>query len=114
MYIALLFTTKSTVETVRFLLRKGVNNVLRQEFNSDPIGAFFGKLRAMCWGNAALDARAVTTAFTHIVKKRRYRQKSRIFATKTLKKRWCLPEDVIGELEALREHRRKPPTSVAY
>ncbi|KAH6944764.1 hypothetical protein HPB50_004968 [Hyalomma asiaticum] len=69
-YTALLFTAKSTVETVRFLLKQGVNYVLTKKFNSDPIEALFGKFRAMCGGNDALDARAVTTALTHIVKEK--------------------------------------------
>lgn len=65
---ALLFTTKSTVQTVEFLLRRGVNSILTRKLNSDPIEALFGKLRMMCGGNDMLDARAVTAALDHIAK----------------------------------------------
>ncbi|KAG0417709.1 hypothetical protein HPB47_005399 [Ixodes persulcatus] len=69
-YSALPFSTKSTVDVTRFLLRKGVSYVLTRKFNSDPIEALFGQLRFMCGGNDGLDARAVTTALDHIVKKK--------------------------------------------
>ncbi|KAH7982528.1 hypothetical protein HPB52_005471 [Rhipicephalus sanguineus] len=114
-YAALLFTTKSTVETVRFLLRKGVNYVLTKKFNSDPIEALFGKLRAMCGGNGALDARAVTAAFTHIVKENALPSKDMGIRDENIEEAAVsIPEDVIEELQALREPPRKPPNSVAY
>ncbi|KAH7950535.1 hypothetical protein HPB49_025511 [Dermacentor silvarum] len=59
---------KSTVQTTRYLLSRGVRYVLTRKFNSDPIEAVFGRLRSICGGNDALDARAVTTALDHIVK----------------------------------------------
>lgn len=65
---ALHVTTKSTVETARFLLRNGVNCVLTRKLNSDPIESIFGRIRFMCGGNDMLDARAVTTALDHIIK----------------------------------------------
>ncbi|KAG0437677.1 hypothetical protein HPB47_017336 [Ixodes persulcatus] len=68
--VPVLFSTNSTVEVTRFLLRKGVSYVLTRKFNSDPIEALFGQLRFMCGGNGALDARAVTTALDHIVTKK--------------------------------------------
>lgn len=114
-YTALLFTTKSTVETVRFLLRKGVNYVLTKKFNSDPIEALFGKLRAMCGGNDALDARAVTAALTHIVKEKALPSKDMGIRDENIEEAAVpIPEDVIEELEALREPPPKPPNSVAY
>ncbi|KAG0431933.1 hypothetical protein HPB47_021325 [Ixodes persulcatus] len=65
---ALLFTTKSTVETTRYLLTQGINYVLTRKLNSDPIEAVFGRVRYMCGGNDMLDARAVTAALDQIVK----------------------------------------------
>ncbi|KAH6943709.1 hypothetical protein HPB50_025634 [Hyalomma asiaticum] len=67
-YQALLFTTKATLETTRFLLGRGMKYVLTRNFNSDPVEALFGRLRSMCEGNDVLDARAVTIALDNIVK----------------------------------------------
>ncbi|KAH7979786.1 hypothetical protein HPB49_011046 [Dermacentor silvarum] len=65
-YHVLLFTTKATVETTRFLLERGIKYVLTRNFN--PVEAPFGRLRSMCGGNDLLDARAVTIALDNIVK----------------------------------------------
>lgn len=86
-YNAPLFSTRSTVEAAQFLLRSGVNCVLTRKFNSDPIEALFGKLRFMCGGNDALDARAVTAASDHIVQGRRGHRKKQMNKVKTPKKR---------------------------
>ncbi|KAH9367943.1 hypothetical protein HPB48_014565 [Haemaphysalis longicornis] len=60
---ALLFTTKSTVETTRYLLTQGINYVLTRKPKQRPIEAVFGRVRYMCGGNDMLDARAVDGCF---------------------------------------------------
>ncbi|KAH7952556.1 hypothetical protein HPB52_024010 [Rhipicephalus sanguineus] len=63
----------------------------------------------MCGGNDALDARAVTAALTHIVKEKALPSKDMGIRDENIEE-----DDVIEELEALREPPRKPPNSVAY
>ncbi|KAG0423688.1 hypothetical protein HPB47_000533 [Ixodes persulcatus] len=114
-YSALLFSTKSTVEVTRFLLRKGVSYVLTRKFNSDPIEALFGQLRFMCGGNDALDARAVTTALDHIVKKKALPSKGVAVQDEDAEEAAAsVPQDVVEELKALKAHLSAPPASVAY
>lgn len=114
-YNALLFSTRSTVETAQFLLRSGVNYVLTRKFNSDPIEALFGKLRFMCGGNDALDARAVTAALDHIVKEKALPSKETNEQGEDAEEAVAsVPQDIVQELEVLREHSPTPPASVAY
>ncbi|KAH7971793.1 hypothetical protein HPB52_002792 [Rhipicephalus sanguineus] len=63
----------------------------------------------MCGGNDTLDARAVTAALTHIVKEKALPSKDMGIRDENIEE-----DDVIEELEALREPPRKPPNSVAY
>ncbi|KAH7950738.1 hypothetical protein HPB52_000226 [Rhipicephalus sanguineus] len=68
----------------------------------------------MCGGNDALDARAVTAALTHVVKEKALPSKDMGIRDENIEAAVSTPEDVIEELEALREPPRKPPNSVAY
>ncbi|KAH7952382.1 hypothetical protein HPB52_022182 [Rhipicephalus sanguineus] len=69
----------------------------------------------MCEGNDAPDARAVTAALTHIVKEKALPSKDMGIRDENIEEAAVsIPEDVIEELEALREPPRKPPNSVAY
>ncbi|KAH7935659.1 hypothetical protein HPB52_011446 [Rhipicephalus sanguineus] len=69
----------------------------------------------MCGGNDALDARAVTAALTHIVKEKALPSKDMGIRDENIEEEAVyIPEDVIEELEALREPPRKSPNSVAY
>ncbi|KAH7939494.1 hypothetical protein HPB52_013239 [Rhipicephalus sanguineus] len=69
----------------------------------------------MCGGNDALDARAVTAALIHIVKEKALPSKDMGIRDENIEEAAVsIPEDVIEELEALREPPRKPPNSVAY
>ncbi|KAH7969641.1 hypothetical protein HPB52_020727 [Rhipicephalus sanguineus] len=68
----------------------------------------------MCGGNDALDARAVTAALTHIVKEKALPSKDMGIRDENIEEAAVsIPEDVIEELQALREPPRKPPNSVA-
>ncbi|KAH7942975.1 hypothetical protein HPB52_003045 [Rhipicephalus sanguineus] len=65
--------------------------------------------------NDALDARAVTAALTHIVKEKALPSKDMDIRDENIEEAAVsIPEDVIEELEALRQPPRKPPNSVAY
>ncbi|KAH9367820.1 hypothetical protein HPB48_008075 [Haemaphysalis longicornis] len=114
-YNALLFSTRSTVQTAQFLLRSGVNYVLTRKFNSDPIEAQFGKLRFMCGGNDALDARAATAALDHIVKEKALPSKETNEQGEDVEEEVAsVPQDIVQELEVLREHSPTTPASVTY
>ncbi|KAH7951669.1 hypothetical protein HPB52_011156 [Rhipicephalus sanguineus] len=66
----------------------------------------------MSGGNDALDARAVTAALTHIVKEKALLSKDMGIRDENIEEAAVsIPEDVIEELEALREPPRKPPNS---
>ena len=66
---ALLFTTKSTVDSVRFLIRVyGFAFVLTRRFSSDEIEQLFGTARQMVGGNFKLDARSWTYSFEKILR----------------------------------------------
>ena len=61
---ALLFTSKSTAECIRYLLtEQHFYFVLTRRFNSDPIEQMFGSFRQMMGGNFQGDAMAVSQAF---------------------------------------------------
>lgn len=113
---ALLFSTKSTVETTKFLLAKGANFVLTRKLNSDPIEALFGRIRSVCGGNDMLDARAVTAALDHFVKEKTLAAAGEVKIpdadTKDLAP--ALPPALIEELRGLREHPGAPSRSVTY
>ena len=65
---ALLFTTKSTVDSVRFLIRVyGFAFLLTRRFSSDEIEQLFGTARQMVGGNFKLDARSWTYSFEKIL-----------------------------------------------
>jgi hypothetical protein len=57
-YEALLFTTRSTIDTVRFLLSSGFQFVLTRKLNSDNIERLFSCLRQSNGGNFHMEARA--------------------------------------------------------
>ncbi|KAH7953707.1 hypothetical protein HPB49_011506 [Dermacentor silvarum] len=112
---ALRFTTKSTVETARFLLRNGVNCVLTRKLNSDPIEAIFGRIRFMCGGNDMLDARAVTTALDHIIKSETsIGKKLTIPCGDAEELAAALPQSLTEELNDLAEYPDTPSPSVTY
>lgn len=102
------------METVRFLLSGGVNYVLTRKFHSDPIEALFAKLRFICEGNDALDARAVTAALDHNVKEKALPSKKTNEQGEDVDEAvTSVPQDIVQELEVLREHLPTPPASVA-
>ncbi|KAH7978383.1 hypothetical protein HPB49_005380 [Dermacentor silvarum] len=112
---ALRFTTKSTVETARFLLRNGVNCVLTRKLNRDPIEAIFGRIRFMCGGNDMLDARAVTTALDHIIKSETsIGKKLPIPCGDAEELAAALPQSLTEELNDLAEYPDTPSPSVTY
>lgn len=109
---ALNFTTKSTVETARFLLRNGVDS---RKLNSDPIEAIFGRIRFMCGGNDMLDARAVTTALDHIIKSEAsIGKKLTIPCVDAEELAAALPQSLIEELNHLAKYPVNPSPSVRY
>ncbi|KAH7951161.1 hypothetical protein HPB52_005884 [Rhipicephalus sanguineus] len=66
----------------------------------------------MCGGTDALDARAVIAALTHIVKEKALPSEDMGIRDENIEEAAvAIPEDVIEELEALRELPRKPPNS---
>jgi hypothetical protein len=66
---AVLFTTKSTVDSVRFLITVyGFAFVLTRRFSSDDIEQLFGTVRQMVGGNFKLDARSWTYSFEKILR----------------------------------------------
>ncbi|KAH7936839.1 hypothetical protein HPB49_005705 [Dermacentor silvarum] len=114
-YRALLFTTKATVETTRFLLRRGIKYVLTRNFNSDPVETLFGRLRSMWGGNDVLDARAVTIALDNIVKGKAIPLKQ-MQATDAHAEELAtaVPQEVIAQLENLKGYFLDPSPSVTY
>lgn len=112
---ALLFSTKSTVETTRFLLGKGIDYVLTRKFNSDPIEALFGKIRFMCGGNDVLDARAVTAALDHIVKgKSPPRREISVPDVDAGELAAAIPDTLTEQLRDLGKYPAAPSPSVTY
>ncbi|KAH6928312.1 hypothetical protein HPB50_014121 [Hyalomma asiaticum] len=112
-YQALLFTTKATVETTRFLLGRGMKYVLTRNFNSDPVEALFR--RPMCGGNDVLDARAVTIALDNIVKGKAVPLKEMQEAdTHAEELATAVPQEVIAQLENFKGHFLNPSPSVTY
>lgn len=110
---ALLFTTKSTVETTRYLLTQGINYVLTRKLNSDPIEAVFGRVRYMCGGNDMLDARAVTAALDQIVKSKFARPPEVVTCDTDVDKLVSsLSVTFSDDLKELRECTSAPPLSV--
>lgn len=67
-YQAILVTSSSTVECVRYLLQSGFHFVLTRAFNSDAIELFFSALRQMSGTNDMLDCRAVVCSLNRILK----------------------------------------------
>ncbi|KAH9376298.1 hypothetical protein HPB48_021948 [Haemaphysalis longicornis] len=67
-FVALLFTTQSTVETTRFLLQEGFSYVLSKNRNSEPVKALFKGIRQMCFDDDHFHARAFTATLDRIVK----------------------------------------------
>ena len=66
---AVLFTTKSTVDSIRFLIKVyGFAFVLTRRFSSDEIEQLFGTVRQMVGGNFKLDARSWTYSFEKILR----------------------------------------------
>lgn len=110
---ALLFTTKSTVETTRYLLNQGINYVLTRKLNSDPIEAVFGRVRYMCGGNDMLDARAVTAALDQIVKSKFAKPHAVVMSDTDVDQLvTTLSVTFSDELKKLRECPAAPPLSV--
>ncbi|KAH6926267.1 hypothetical protein HPB50_016054 [Hyalomma asiaticum] len=114
-YLALLFTTKATVETTRFLLGRGMKYVLTRNFNSHPVEALFGRLMSTCGGNDVLDARAVTIALDNLVKGRATPLKQ-MQGTDTHAEELAtaVPQEVIAQLENLKGQFFDPSPSVTY
>ncbi|KAG0441368.1 hypothetical protein HPB47_015976, partial [Ixodes persulcatus] len=110
---AWLFTTSSTVETVRFLLESGVKYVFTRKFNSDPVEAVFGRLRSMCGGNDMLDARAVTAALDYIVKEKAPSKQIQMSDTDSEQLAAAVPNLVTTDLKKLKELYAQSP-SVTY
>ncbi|XP_069673471.1 uncharacterized protein [Periplaneta americana] len=67
-YQAILVTSSSTVECVRYLLQSGFQFVLTSAFNSDAIELFFSASRQMPGNNDMLDCRAVVCSLNRILK----------------------------------------------
>ena len=68
-YFAIQFTTKSTVECIRYLLEDvKFEFVLTRRFSSDSIEQLFGAIRQMTGGNFKGDATAVSQAFEKILR----------------------------------------------
>ena len=68
-YHAIIFTSQSTVECVRYLLQNiGFHFVLTRRFSSDNIEELFGALRQMIGGNFKGDAVSLAQAFEKILR----------------------------------------------
>lgn len=67
-YEALEFTTKSTVDCIKYLLECGYHYVLTRTFNSDNIESLFSCLRQMNGGNDVLDVRSTLLSIEKILK----------------------------------------------
>lgn len=68
-YNAIVFTSKSTVQCVRYLLEEiGFHFVLTRRLSSDNIEELFGAIRQMIGGNFKGDAVAVSQAFDKILR----------------------------------------------
>ncbi|KAH6947863.1 hypothetical protein HPB50_021848 [Hyalomma asiaticum] len=65
---ALVFTTVSNVECIRFLLQRGFNFVLARKFSSDPIESLFGTLRRSAGCNDMLDVSRALSGFEKMLK----------------------------------------------
>lgn len=112
-YQALLFTTKSTVETTQFLLEQGVSYVLTKELNSDPIEVIFGRVISVCGGNDVVDARAITAALDHIVKLK-FPKPTEIKISDVEDKATRLSETFDEVLRSLLEYKASSSPSVTY
>lgn len=112
MYHALLFVTKATVETIRFLLGRGIKQV--QTRNSGPVEALFGWLRSMCGGNDACDARAVTTALDSIVKDIILPEQMQVTETDAEELTTAVPQELTAQLENLKGHLLNRSRSVIH
>lgn len=66
-YGALQITTRSTVESTRFLLRSGFLYVLTAKFSSDPVEALFSTLRQLNGCNDQTNARAALSSLQKVL-----------------------------------------------
>ncbi|KAH6919543.1 hypothetical protein HPB50_029459 [Hyalomma asiaticum] len=65
---ALVFTTVSNVQCIRFLLHRGFKFVLTRKFSSDPIESLFGTLRRSAGCNDMLDVRSALSGLEKMLK----------------------------------------------
>ncbi|KAH6933855.1 hypothetical protein HPB50_018610 [Hyalomma asiaticum] len=65
---ALVFTTVSNVQCIRFLLHRGFKFVLTRKFSSDPIGSLFGTLRRSAGSNDMMDVRSALSGLEKMLK----------------------------------------------
>ncbi|XP_049513919.1 uncharacterized protein LOC125941048 [Dermacentor silvarum] len=66
-YEALQITTRSTVESTKFLLRSGFVYVLTAKFSSDPVEALFSTVRQLNGSNDQTDARAALSSLQKVL-----------------------------------------------
>jgi hypothetical protein len=66
-YNALVTTTRSTVDCIKYLLQLGFEKVLTRRFSSDHIEQFFGQIRQLLGGNYNGDALSVLRAVEKII-----------------------------------------------
>ncbi|KAH7966271.1 hypothetical protein HPB49_014965 [Dermacentor silvarum] len=66
-YEALQITTRSTVESTKFLLRSGFIYVLTAKFSSDPVEALFSTVRQLNGSNDQTDARAALSSLQKVL-----------------------------------------------
>ncbi|KAH7942515.1 hypothetical protein HPB49_024777 [Dermacentor silvarum] len=86
-----------------------------EKYNSDPIEAVFGRLKSICGGNDALDARAVTTALDHIVKESGLSTQLHAPDVDDAEKMAAhVPQKVLDQLICLKEQQSNISPSVTY
>ena len=65
---ALVLTTRSTVDCIKYLLQNGYHYILTRAFSSDPVESLFSTLRQMSGSNDMMDARSVSFSLQKILK----------------------------------------------
>ena len=120
-YEAIVLTTKSTVETVIYLLENGFHYVLTRKFSSDDIESFFGCIRRFNGCNDLTNAASASDIITKILKvgiikatktlpaNSKSKQKPRNIISETASYYTCL---MANDIEKLEKVDAIPPNSI--